>query len=103
MATHGIASSTEDRALALLGSGLGPEVVANALGVTVSRISQLLSDENFSAKVAQHRYEALSKHNARDEKYDVLEDALITRLEDCLPLMHRPMEVLKAISVIKVA
>ena len=103
MATHGTLTSTNERALALLGSGIGPEVVASAIGVSVSAISQLLSDPEFSAKVAQLRFESLSKHNIRDNAYDDLEDTLIERLRDCLPLMHRPMEILKAISVINAA
>lgn len=96
-------TSTEDRALRLLGSGLPPETVAASLGITASRISQLLSDENFAAQVADLRYQSLAKHNQRDEGYDEIEDTLMQRLKDCLPLMHRPMEILKAIQVINQA
>jgi hypothetical protein len=96
-------TTTESRALALLGSGVAPETVAASLGVTASRISQLLSDENFAAQVATLRYENLQKHNARDASYDSLEDELLERMRDCLPLMHRPMEILKAIQVINAA
>lgn len=96
-------SSAEERALKLLGSGLGPEAVASAVGVTVSRISQLLSDSEFAAEVSTLRYNSLSKHNERDETYDTLEDALITKLKQNLPLMCRPMEILKAIQVINAA
>lgn len=96
-------TSTEDRALTLLGSGLGPEVVANATGVSASRISQLLSDPEFAAAVAELRFQSLQKHNVRDSSYDSIEDSLIERLRDCLPLMMRPMEILKAIQVINAA
>ena len=96
-------SSTESRALSLLGQGLGPEVVAAAVGVTTSRISQLLSDPKFAAEVAELRYENLAKHNTRDNAYDSLEDTLLERLKDLLPLMMRPMEILKAIQVINAA
>ncbi len=94
---------TEDRALTLLGQGIAPETVAASLGVSASRISQLLSDENFAAQVASLRYESLARHNERDNKYDQMEDDLLERMKDCLPLMHRPMEILKAISVINAA
>lgn len=97
------ATTTEERALALLGAGVPPEQVAPAVGVTVSRISQLLSDPEFTAKVANLRFEALSKHNERDSKYDSIEDRLVDKLSDLLPLMMRPMEVLKAIQVINTA
>lgn len=93
-------SLTEERALSLLGSGIPPENVANALGVSPSRISQLMSQENFAIAVAQKRYESLAKHNERDSSYDSLEDTLVKKLADLLPLMMRPMEVLKAIQII---
>jgi hypothetical protein len=96
-------TSIHDRALALLGSGVTPAHVAAALGVTESTISQLISEPTFAAQVAELRFAALSKHNERDSSYDTLEDALIERLNDCLPLMVRPMEILKAIQVINAA
>lgn len=96
-------TSTEERALTLLGQGLGPEVVASAVGVTVSRISQLLSSPEFSAQVAELRYKNLSKHNERDNAYDRMEDNLLQKLQDLLPFMVRPMEVLKAIQIINAA
>jgi hypothetical protein len=96
-------TATEERALSLLGSGIAPETVAASLGITPSRISQMLSDENFAARVAEMRYQNLAKHNERDSAYDSLEDDLLERLKDCLPLMHRPMEILKAIQVINAA
>jgi len=96
-------TSTESRALELLGSGIGPETVAAALGVSVSRISQLLSEPEFAASVAELRFANLAKHNTRDASYDSLEDSLVEKLRDCLPLMMRPMEILKAIQVINAA
>jgi len=96
-------TSTTERALALLGANVNPTQVAAALGVELSRISQLLSDAEFAAQVSALRFETLHKHNARDNEYDSLEDTLIERLRDCLPMMHRPMEVLKAIAVINAA
>jgi predicted transcriptional regulator len=93
-------TSTETRALSLLGAGVSPEQVAAALGVTPSAISQMLSREDFALAVSQLRYEALSKHNERDSTYDSLEDKLLLKLKDLLPLMMRPMEVLKALQVL---
>jgi hypothetical protein len=95
-----INTSTESRALTLLGQGIPPSVVASSLGVSESRISQLVSDPEFAAKVAELRYNSLQKHNERDSKYDALEDKLIERLQDLLPLMMRPLEVLRAIQTI---
>jgi hypothetical protein len=96
-------TSTESRALSLLGQGIGPEMVASAVGVSVSRISQLLSDSGFSAKVAELRYENLAKHNIRDSAYDALEDSLVEKMKDCIAYMVRPIEILKAIQIINSA
>lgn len=96
-------TKAEERALVLLGQGVIPEQVAAASGLSASRISQLLSQEHFAARVAELRFEALAKHNDRDAAYDALEDELIERMKDCLPLMVRPHEILKAIQVINQA
>lgn len=96
-------TAAESRALSLLGQGIIPEQVAAACGLSPSRISQLLSDEEFAAEVADLRFQALSKHNDRDNAYDSLEDQLIEKMKDCLPLMVRPHEILKAIQVINSA
>ena len=94
---------TESRALALLGAGVAPETVAASLGVSASRISQLLSDEEFSARVSELRFQNLAKHNERDSSYDTLEDSLLEKMREALPLMHRPMEILKAMQVVNAA
>lgn len=96
----GLTSSIEERALQLLGSGIGAEATANALGVTPSRISQLLSEQEFSNRVATLRYENLQRHNLRDEAYDSIEDRLLEKLENALPLMLKPQEVLRAIHTV---
>lgn len=96
-------SSSEQRALELLGTGLGPEVVANACGVSVSRVSQLLSDPEFAEEVAKLRFNSLQKHNKRDNEYDGIEDDLIAQFRTVMPMMMRPAEILKGIQVINAA
>ena len=96
-------STTEERALTLLGQGVPPTAVANALGVDISRISQLLSQDDFAQKVVEKKFESLSKHNERDSAIDGLEDKLLQKMQDCLPFMTRPMEILKAYSVVNAA
>lgn len=93
-------TATASRALSLLGNGVSSEVVAAALGVSPSRISQLLSDETFAAQVSALRFENLQKHTITDGKYDSIEDRLLEKLELNLPLMMRPMEILKALAVV---
>lgn len=96
----GLPSTTEDRALSLLGNGVPAANVAAALGVTESRISQLLSQAVFAEKVAELRYTNLQSYNARDSKYDNLEDRLIEKLDKSLAFMIRPGDILKAIQVV---
>lgn len=98
-----VGSNTEERALKMLGQGLNANVVAAATGVTEARISQLLSDPNFAAEVAALRFSAFNKHTERDGKYDALEDTLLERMQNLLPMMYKPQEVLKAIQVINAA
>lgn len=94
---------TEEKALKLLGDGHSAETVAAACGVTASRISQLLSDEEFSKKVASLRYENLQKHNERDASYDSLEDSLLQQLRNNICLVQRPMEIAKLLQVVNAA
>lgn len=96
-------TSLEDRALQLLGQGIPAATVAATCGVTEGRISQLLSDENFSAQVSQLRYESLQRNNERDLETDKLEDKLLKKFDDLLPLMTRPMEVARAFQIVNQA
>ena len=99
----GSTSGIEERALSLLGSGIDAEQVAAALGVTPSRISQLLSDESFAHKVADIRYQFLQQHNVRDERYDNLEDRFLDRLEKHESLFFKPNDILKALTTLNSA
>jgi predicted transcriptional regulator len=94
---------TEERVLTLLGSGLPAETVAASVGITPSAVSQLLSDENFASQVAELRYKSLAKHNERDTCYDELEDTVLRRLKETIPMMHRPLELLKASQILNQA
>lgn len=94
---------TEERALALLGSNISPAQVAAALGVSESYISQLLSRPDFSGQVASLRFENLQAHNARDQKADSLEDKILSKLEETLPLVCRPMELARLYQVVNSA
>ena len=101
--SKGVTTSVEERALLLLGSGVQAEHVAAALGVTPSRISQLLSNEEFALKVATARYENLRKHNERDGAIDGIEDQLIAKLKASMPLMIKPDTIIRAFNVVNAA
>ena len=99
----GKTSSVEEKALALLGSGVQAEAVAAALGITPGRVSQLLSEETFSKAVADLRYEALQQHNKRDDRYDRLEDTLMDKLDKAMPLLIRPTDIINALTKVNSA
>lgn len=96
-------STTRERALTLLGQGIPPQVTANTIGVDISMISQLLSEEQFATEVIERKFLSLSKNNERDGNIDSLEDRMIKKLSDCLPFMTKPMEILKAFTVLNSA
>lgn len=98
MSTHTTAISVEDRALALLGDGHPQEQVAQACGVSPSRISQLMGDPDFAARVSELRFTKLSKHNARDDSLDALEDTLISKLSKSIEMLYKPMEITRVLS-----
>lgn len=93
-------STTDTRILNLLGQGTPASVVAAATGVTEGYISQLLSQEDFKHEVMEAKFLSLSSHNERDASYDTLEDKLRKQFERNLPLLQRPMEILKALQVV---
>lgn len=95
--------NTSDRALKLLGTGLTPTVVASALGVADSYISQLMADTEFAAKVVELRYASLESQSGRDAKYDELEDKLLEKLTDVIAYMVKPREILDALTKINAA
>jgi hypothetical protein len=93
-------SQNEQRAIKLLGSGCTIAQTALAVGVTESRISQLMADENFAQEVATLKFQALNKHNEMDDQYDGMEKKLAKAFEEQMPMLMRPMEILKAMQVI---
>ena len=85
--------ASRERALKLLGNGVEQEVVATALGVSPSYISQLLAEPEFASAVAELRLLNLEQASDRDSKYDALEDKLLARLNDTTDYMTKPREV----------
>lgn len=93
---------TQTRAIELLGDGHSQVAVARALGLSESRISQLMEEENFATAVASRRFEKLKKYNELDRKYDQLEATALDKLEKALPLVSitAPEKLVKIISTL---
>lgn len=96
----------KEKAKELLGFNLPANVVAAAIGVTPSMVSQWLSDEQFAGEVQQLRIENLAGAANRDRKYNTIEDALLGRLEESLEnriYFLKPQEILHALKIVNAA
>lgn len=91
------------KGLELLGSGISPVVVATTLGITESAVSQWLSDSEFAAQVTGRRFSNMQKHSARDAKWDELEDKLLAKMQDIIPFMMKPFEIIRALQMVNAA
>jgi transcriptional regulator with XRE-family HTH domain len=96
-------TSIEERALVLLGAGLSQIKVAESLGVDPSRISQLVTDEEFSKRLADAKFENLNKHNEHDAKLDRAEDAVVDKLLDSIDQVYKPMELTRILATLNAA
>jgi len=93
-------NNTETKAMELLSQGYSNVVVAGAVGVSESRISQLLSNEDFANEVAEKKFNKLRSKTDTDNKYDKIEATLLGNLESVTPLMLRPEQILRALQVV---
>lgn len=87
----------------LLGSGLSNELVASAVGCTPSYISQLMSEQDFADEVIALRAAFLQGNTRRDRGIDKIEEGLIERLEELMPALYKPNDVLRAFAVLNAA
>lgn len=74
-------STTRNQALQLLAQNVAPSQVAAALGVTESAISQLLSQEDFSAELEQVRVAATAEDLKYDDRLDTAESDALSNIE----------------------
>ena len=93
-------SQMEQRAIKLLGSNTPVTAVAQACGVDHSRISQLMSNDDFAAEVNTLKFQNLQKHNDLDNKYDEMEKTVADMLSENIELLMRPGDQLRALSML---
>jgi hypothetical protein len=92
-----------ERAIRLLGSGIGPVAVATTLGCDPSYISQLLMQDEYRDRVLALRMEGLQKQTVRDQKIDSLEDVMLQKLEDLIPYITNVRQALQAFQLLNAA
>ena len=78
----------KDQALTLLAQGLKQSVVASALGVEESYISQLLADEDFAADLRAKKQELSVADATYDTKLDRATEEALDRIETKLPFAN---------------
>jgi hypothetical protein len=101
LSTRGQTSTIEDKLIDLLGSvGLTAEQAANACGITVSRVSQLLAQEAFASKVQELRAAALTEANETDKRWSKLENRVLEKLETQIDGIYDVDDLLKAASML---
>ncbi len=95
-------AASAERIKELLGSGLSNEVVANAVGVHPSYVSQLMTDETFAAEVVEKRTQTLASISLRDRSWDGIEDKLLTQLNEIVEqrMIYKPTDVLRALALV---
>lgn len=96
-------SSIDNRVLDLLSQGATAAQTAAALGISESRVSQLLSEERFASALAANRFDALQKHNERDSKWDAIEDKLLNSLERTIPMIMQPEKIARVLQIVNAA
>jgi hypothetical protein len=89
----------KEKILEFLSDGLKPSVVASALGISESYISQLLSSEEFSKELREKKEGKLTELVSTDKTYDRLEQSLQESLERMIPFMTNPSHVIRALQV----
>lgn len=90
----------QKRALSMLGQGVAPVLVASTLGVTESLISQYLAEPRFAEEVTRRKLAALQKQTGVDDKYLEAEDKLVDKLLKTIPLITKPMDILRGIQIV---
>ena len=90
----------EEKALNLLSRGISQEMVARACGVDPSRISQLMADDEFRAKLAELRFAKMGEQSKMDDRYDKMESRLQEQFEKVIPMIVKPKDVLEAMKII---
>lgn len=93
-------STTQSTALKLLGQGISSVMVASTIGVSEGLISQFLAEPRFAEEVTKLKIAGLQKQTGIDHKYVEAEDRLADKLLKMIPLMNKPMDVLKGLQVI---
>lgn len=97
---HQTLSANQQKSLSLLGQGVSAVMVASTLGLSESMISQYLAEPRFANEVVKLKLATLQKQTSVDNKYLEFEDRLLDKFGKVIPMMTKPMEILKGLQVL---
>lgn len=96
-------NNNQRKALSLLGQGVAPIMVASSLGVSASLISQFMGDARFAEEVTRLKLQTLQKQTSIDNKWMEAEDRLLDKLHKTIPLITKPMDILRGLTIVNSA
>lgn len=84
-----------DKIIEMLGDGYSQTVVAAAIGVSDSYISQLVAEPEVAELIQAKRVAKLDGVKAHDDGIDSLEKDALAKMHRLLPFVTKPMEVVR--------
>lgn len=97
---NGARGIMKDRIIELLGNGIPATNVAEALGVSDSYISQIMSEEGVMEQVQAKRAVRFSKFADRDDFLEQAEEAALKRAAYLIPFMTKAGEAARVYSML---
>jgi hypothetical protein len=95
-----MATSTRERAIKLLGQNIQQSLVASAIGVSESYISQLLVEEGVAAEIAQLKAASLEAAVEKDETIESLEKSALAKIKSQLTYVKSPLEAARVFQIL---
>ena len=92
--------SLEERAVALLASGVAPSKVAEICDVDPSRISQLMDSSVFKEKLSEAKFDQATKYTSIDQKLNALEETVIDGLTETIGMVLDPLKLVRVLQVV---
>jgi hypothetical protein len=96
-----LGGDTKQQIKSLLSGGCTQRQAALAVGVDESYVSQLMTgDEEFANAVISSRIVALKDQSDRDQEYDRLEDRILRKISEQLPMIVNPDRLVRMLAVV---
>lgn len=92
--------SLEERAVALLASGITPSKVAEICDVDPSRISQLMDSPAFKEQLSEAKFDQATKYTSIDQKLNNLEETVIDGLANTIGMVLDPLKLARVLQVV---